>query len=495
MAILSFKDHFSNPKDEKKSKGFSGSKTLKSPSSDKWYQLKYSTKHKKKLFDKAKARLKGRGLIGGSLDHENIAELVIGDAANAMKSVLKGSTDIASPEIDFVGIDKSEEKSKREGIKIASEFIPEFRDLAGVFKKSSNLLKKNEEVRYLKVNFNSNQNQVTKKKKNKKGEILCSVTLGAKALDEKVQKGISDGVAMNAIFGNGDINAGGNMGVQVDKSGKPVNAAILDFGHGFNNLIQGPSRYGGGIAGDNGLLDYLNRDKVLKFPSGSPSKLWRDFEGLVPSEMFVESLKKVSSPEAQKAMQEGIKSSKEKLQNLKKEYESQGVSLDMLEKSLVRLNRNSGNPKVKYNNIDELIDKTASSLENFASKRMEEAKEVAKVMEIQLQIDSHIEQGWEIPKEVSQAYDKLNKNSEGKVAWVKPNAKEPAKVADLAEYVEQKRAELTQSKEQKTSKNSKKVSFAARFGSARKKVTKWAEYIIDRKNSGQSQTKGPKKGS
>lgn len=496
MSMLDFAKHFLNPVSSKNTKGVSGSKTLQSSEGSKWYQVKYSSLNKKKLLEKAKARAKGKGLMVGSLDHENIGELIIGDAAIAMKSVFSGNTDIASPNIDFVSLDPSKPKSQKSGIIIASEFIPNFKDLAGVFR-DKNELKNNEEVRYLKVNFNSNIHKITKRKKNKQGVIQCAVELGGADLSEKVRKGISDGVALNALFGNADVNAGGNMGVQVDEKGNPINAAILDFGHGFNNLIYGPTRFGGGVKGKNGILDFLNREKVLKAPSGGKSKLWRDYEGLVPSETFVESLEKISSTEAKDIMRGGINSAKAKLKELKEHYNDNHVDLGMMEDSLKRLCRNTGNSKIKYKNIDDLIDKTMENLEQFTSKRMDQAKEVAKTMKLQLAIDELAKDPEKTLEAAAAKYYELNgikqNNLAGnlrapnvKIQWVKTDSHNPAKNCTLEEYFKAKQAELNQEQSQE-----KKQGKFTKIGSSIKKaVGKWSSLVVKRSEKARSQDQG-----
>jgi hypothetical protein len=260
-----------------------------------------------------------------------------------------------------------------------------------------------------------------------------------------VQEGISDGIAMNALFGNADVNAGGNMGVQVTRNeAKEItaihNAAILDFGHGFNNLIQGSSLLGGGVKEKNGILDFINRGTVINFPKASKSKLWRDYEGLIPSEMFVSSLKKISGPKVQAKIIEGINSAEKKLLALNEEYREKGADRGLMKASLQRLNRNIGKKNIKYKNMEDLIDKTMNNLYNFCKKRSLEAEKVAKIMDLQLKIGQNLNK----PQELAELKEEFKKISpKGKaIRWVKETEKKPARKMTFDSFVKAKIKDL-----------------------------------------------------
>lgn len=461
-----------------KSGGLSGSVSIDDSKKQK-YQFKFSV-FKKKWKDKPKAYAKG------FTDHENVGELIAGELATSVKKAM--GSHLASPEINFVS-PNPEAKSKQEkrGVNIVSKYLSGFRDMEGLFRDYTSFPKQ-KKIRYLTVDFTKNQNEsgITAKKRKVKDKLQVSrtATLGI-ADNEELKQGLSDGVAMNALFGNVDVNAKGNMGLQTDPVTGKKNVAILDFGHGFNNLItqvtgvQKAFGSGGGLTHENGVLDYINREEVL----GGKSKLWRDYKGLIPSEMFVKSLNKIAASQDQ--MLEGLQSAQKKLHGLSA---SMGKDTQMLEASLQRLNQNIGMDKVQdFKSVDELIDITMSNMQKFTSQRKTEMKEVAQVMDLQLKIDAHIKENpkdTRIPGELAAAYDKLKLGPKGEITWVKSDAKTPAKKANLAEYMKARKAELGVSKEKKTEKTAKRGSWVSKVGNgAKKKITSWVKHVGGRKSA------------
>ena len=218
-------------------------------------------------------------------------------------------------------------------------------------------------------------------------------------LPDTVKQGISDGVAMNALFGNVDVNAKGNFGITglEVKDGKIVkgNAAILDFGHEFNNLIAGSKAFGVGVGHENGILDFINRDKVLKAPRGAKSKLWRDYKGLIPSELFANSLEKIGA--SQKKLLEGVEQAQAKIQAMVGSMEDKSI----LALSLQRLNRNVGKKDVQFNSVDDMIKITMGNLKEFSVKLTTEMKEVAQLMRLKLDIDKEVAQAQKENRDVN----------------------------------------------------------------------------------------------
>lgn len=468
-----------------KSGGLSGSVSIDDSQGQK-YQYKFSVLRKKfwgQTQDHIKSHIKGR------TDHENVGELIAGELASSLKDAM--GNNLASPEISFVAPDpNAKSKDDRKSVNIVSKYMPNFKDMEGFFRQYTGYPKK-KKIRYLKIDFNRKQNNSDITKKTKPGgKVVRTAILGAEDMPQEMKQGISDGVAMNVLFGNIDVNAKGNMGVQLDPKTGEKNVAILDFGHAFNNLITQVTTmqhfsHGGGLRHENGVLDFLNREKIL----GGKPKLWRDYDGLIPSEFFVESLTKMSKSQGQ--MLEGLQNAMQKIQSLSNTMEDKS----MLKASLERLNKNIGIEQIESKNVDELIKETMTNMQGFISQRQEEMKEVAQIMDLQLKIDAHIKENpreTRIPREFATAYDKLKQNSEGKITWVKSDKNKPAKEGNLAEYMAERRAEIGKAatKAKADTKSPKRGGWAKQFSKASSRVTSWAKHFANRKSSRKSQDKG-----
>lgn len=389
-----------------KSGGLSGSASVEDNSKQK-FQFKFSVLLKKSLGQKAKAHAKG------FTDHENVQEVIAGDIARAVASNLKSN--LQSPEIDFVGQNRENTSSKdNKAINIASKYLPDFQDLEGFFKSTHN--DASDKIRHLQLDLDS----ITSKMVGK------DAILGGKDLPDNIKQGIADGMALNALFGNMDVNAKGNMGI-VGANTTDGKAAIIDFGHAFDNLIAGPKAFGGGRKDNNGILDFINRDKVLKTPKGGASKIWRDYKGLIHSEEFVQALNNVGDSKEQ--LQEGLNNGKEKLYSLNDQLEDKSMLID----SLQRMNRNIGAGNVKSYSSDvssseRLIDQTMENLKVYSTKRLGEMKGIAKTIELQRKIDHHIQESknpdqlGSLMKESFALQDK-----DRKISWVRNQDHKPGR--------------------------------------------------------------------
>ncbi|MDF1645808.1 MAG: hypothetical protein P1U61_02345 [Legionellaceae bacterium] len=120
--------------------------------------------------------------------------------------------------------------------------------------------------------------------------------------------------ATAAIFGDHDLNPGNRMVIEQENS--PLEIAIIDFGHAFNDLIHAPSMIGGSIQTPvNPIFDFFNRTSVAGArPGGDISKFWRDYHGFLPSKLLGEALIEVG--ENQVAQQEGLDAAKQEFTTL-----------------------------------------------------------------------------------------------------------------------------------------------------------------------------------
>lgn len=89
-------------------------------------------------------------------------------------------------------------------------------------------------------------------------------------------------LVFSAILGDHDVNPGNLMVVTTDGQSE---IGRIDYGHGFNDLINTAELFGGGLRDQlHPVKDFINRSNVggvNVFKQGSKSKLWRDYQGLV----------------------------------------------------------------------------------------------------------------------------------------------------------------------------------------------------------------------
>lgn len=127
-------------------------------------------------------------------------------------------------------------------------------------------------------------------------------------------KTLAEALAISAIIGDHDVNPG-NMVVMAEKGELPEIGRI-DFGHAFNDLLNAQSQLGGKIRDmENPIFDFFNRNNVAGVPTGSMSKVWRDYNGIVPSNVLGDALIKIGG-EKQAALLTGVEKAKEEFNAL-----------------------------------------------------------------------------------------------------------------------------------------------------------------------------------
>jgi hypothetical protein len=434
-----------------KSGGLSGSLRIKL--GEKLWQYKFS------LFNKKGADWRKSKVKGGT-DHENIGELFSASIGNAISSKKDSNRQdifsINTPEVKFVGLDPEAKKGKNYGISIASKYLDDFKPFSSLLKnipyskikKDKDGNPKTKEISHVTIRFREKGAEDVDFKQMKKSKLHplkeSKIHGYIYVTDSKMQQGICDALALNMLFGNADINSKGNLGKT--KDGK---IGAIDFGHAFNNLIHedgilAKGLGGGGVHHSNGILDFINRDKLL----GGRSKLWRDYEAVIPSEAFAKSLHNMADTKDE--VRKGVQNAYEQMLALAGEYKDKG-NQQMFIDSLQRLNRNVGKEDITdYKNLTDLISKTTDNLEMFATTRCDQMKEVAQMMDLQVEIDKQLKKGTVFPnilKDVQSQYDEIiiDKPVQS-ITWVKTGAKDKPHIGDLSSYINIRQKQLERDK-------------------------------------------------
>ena len=411
--------------------GVTGSKRVKMGGKN--YQLKPSIKDNSFM----------RRVKAGGTDRENYGEVI---SAKMARRVLIVDDFEAVPDVSLV-YDKNKKRTP-----VASKYLEgdKVRTLdAFIQEKSGIVLTGKKHIRF--VDGSKKKGGVNPKKR----EYDISGE-GNAALRKDIARGITGSI----VTGDHDINPG-NF-VVVTKAGKD-RVARIDFGHAFNDLLNAPKFFGGKVRNKNNqVLDFINREKLAGFgynKIGSQSKLWRDYPGMIPTQEMADALKEVSQS---MGLKQGVKDAKaefsELLHVMEANNDKKGVK--HLKESLNAISSNvSGfklDPKLT---AEQTIAAAFFNIERFSQQSQNQMKDVAKLMQMQVEIDKVIEgkkKGIEPSKEqmdqIKATYAELGNSKgiaqkNGKLEWVKTDVKKHAHKGNLESYIKQRGKQLGLNKE------------------------------------------------
>lgn len=277
---------------------------------------------------------------------------------------------------------------------------------------------------------------------------------GQIALQEQSQSfsdGIAKGLALSAALGDHDVNPGNMMFVKdADKEGKyDINAkeriVRIDFGHAFNDLINTLTIFGGGLKDKNNeILDFLNREKVGGVKFGDPSKLWRSYAGMMPSQELASAFKALSEKQGNVAAA---------IEEVRLEFnyiydQCQSKLQTHIQSSLDQIGNSISNGVVEAKAQDSQIGSTGVfqsvfiSIENFVLKNCKDMAYVSKLMQLQVDIDDAIN-----THRLKETFDKIQKNYDEldpkPTTFIKTSASKAAFKGGLDGYISQRKIELT----------------------------------------------------
>ncbi|MDX1916565.1 MAG: Sca4 family protein [Rickettsiaceae bacterium] len=202
-------------------------------------------------------------------------------------------------------------------------------------------------------------------------------------------KDICQSIALSALSGDHDLNPGNLILVSHQKTDqtKELRVARIDYGHGFNDLLfmrKAPK--------DIGIIDYFNRTKLPGFGDAGVSKLWRDYEGFVPSEQLAQALAEVSkNPEKYK---KALKETESNLTNYSGKLEGNPKAQKRFIKEIKKMTKQMEQMGIQINPVDpDPIKNYFAHLDKFYEKRFKEMQQAADLMRAQARVDELILEG------------------------------------------------------------------------------------------------------
>lgn len=281
---------------------------------------------------------------------------------------------------------------------------------------------------------------------------------GEHALNAEQSRQLVRHLVHAARLGDHDINPGNFMLLEDGA------VARIDFGHAVNDLVAGSTHWGGGIRHASRILDFFNRDKLLNSsPGGGDTKLWRDYQGLVPSALLAQ----VLAQEAQAALQDGeairaaLAPIKLQMADLVMRLSERGptdaaarAELGEFMKSMgalaMRLGVDAEIAKQPLSLIDEVFKHLCTFLDVGA-----EMAHAARLCALQVAIDQYLapppdKRDAELRFQIEQRHDRLRRESRGqpwadpgpRTTWMKSNKATPAAVASLGDFIKDREAFL-----------------------------------------------------
>lgn len=240
------------------------------------------------------------------------------------------------------------------------------------------------------------------------------------------KKQLAELMIFSALSGDHDVNLDNFVSAN-------MKLIRIDLGHALNDLIR--FRFpGGGKVSQNRIIDFFNRETVNGIGQRKLSKFWANHEdGLIPSQEMLDALTQFASSKNESKIAQGIGTATEALLQIE-DPETQAKVI----KSLKAIHQTLGGPKVRSKDYGEVLNAFFENLKHFYSQGMADARNAAKIMKLQLQIDQAIQ------KSDNTALTALEeKYAFTPIEWFKTNAEQKAFKGKIANYIAQRRRTLT----------------------------------------------------
>lgn len=470
-SYLSYREHFTGVEGEDRG-GKTGSKALTSNIDTKTYQLKKSIKDS----------TPSRKVKSGWTDRENFGEVI---ASAVAREITNSDNEVELvPKVALVY-----DKEKKRCL-VASRYLNGVKGTLDNYGESKGVeVQKGSHVR---VDLRT---EATTEKHDK-------LYLGGEK-NSQLRRDLSRNIAVSSLSGNHDVNPGNMLVVSTAETDR---IALIDLGHAFNDLLNSSEVFGGDKhdIDTNRILNFFNREHVGGFPRPDESKLWRDYEGIVPSQELADALKEASSLSKKEAIKAGMLEAKryfsDIIDDLSKDPDQNQEVIKHIMTSLVEINNNISKNPITLQSLDntlptnkKILDKIFNNIEYFYNTGQEEMSYVAKLMDLQCKVDKLISQesnkDEKLVEEMRKQYKELVSHhgvvgEEQTITWIKTDKKVLPFVGNLEAYVMHRSIELKKPQEKE-----QKLSFASAIKS------KLSETITDLKHFVPRSTKAPQKGS
>lgn len=348
-----------------------------------------------------------RKLKAGSTDRENFGEVIAATVARSM--LVDERTEEYIPDVSLV-LDKENNKAL-----IASKYIDKYiGTLDEMYDKDVR--------KHIKISF---AEEPTNTENVKKGHLYLG---GNESKNILMRQEIAQALAVSALSGDHDINPGNMIGFK-GKDGE-THVARIDFGHAFNDLLNAPKTFGGVVRNNkNEIIDFFNRPNVAGFPAPNTSKLWRDYESLIPSDELIDALKNVGSKDHVRGLDEA-----------RANFQALWVSADgklrkHIENSLIAINNASGGQNIDLKSDSGIINQVFYNLRQYYTKRKTSMLQAAQLMEMQRDVDKFINGQDNVQlKDLRQQFKEYSKDNKH-VEWLKTSKGSKPFQGTLEEFV------------------------------------------------------------
>lgn len=416
--------------------GVTGSGKVHNKITNKLYQLKKSVK------DAAFAR---KYIQDRQKDHENFGEVIVNSITRSLtKSDVKGNPQVV-PKV-FLVTDK-----ERGRVLAASEYLNNVQGTLDEYANKKDGVKQPEKI----------IKKATKKRKAKIKKEHVKISFLDKSNPEKhkfglagddralLRQDIADGMAINFLSGNHDVNPGNFL---VTKENGLDRARAIDAGKGFNKLLETTESLGGQIRNkDNRILDSLNRETVGHINSKQRvTKLWKDYEGLVPSQELANAFAKMGNAEG---LQQGLEQARINFTALVDQFKDNPKVVKHITRSLEQINKNIDGYQITSNDPKIIINQVCDNINAFYKNGQEQMRDVSKLINLQLDVDKSIKEpnNKELQEKINKSYEELRtkkgiKSGEG-IEWVKTSKDKPAFKGTVQEYIKERTKDLALQKE------------------------------------------------
>lgn len=281
---------------------------------------------------------------------------------------------------------------------------------------------------------------------------------GVLHLSGQASQDVLNNLVERALIADHDVNVGNGMVMEGKLNaveGKRIGQ--IDFGHAFNDLINGfgGKATGGGVRFEkNRILDFFNRETVSGNPfkpGAQDSKLWRDYTGVGPSAGMTEALRSLANNP--KSL-DGLVQAKAAYVGLIADLEDENTpaaaaQLKSQLASLAKISANVGHTILANTAPGDVVQKAFQGLSDFITTGQQEMREVADLSALQTRIESFVanqDPASQIPADIRAEFNEIAptlRTVDGTgLTWMKLEKAVPGFVGSLDSYVASRRAQL-----------------------------------------------------
>lgn len=283
-----------------------------------------------------------------------------------------------------------------------------------------------------------------------------------------LQDNLAEALVNSAIFGDHDVNPSNILAITENGNTRLVR---IDFGHGLNDLLNAPEIMGGRLRNENAMLDFFNRSQVAGV-GGAVSKLWRNYEGMIPSTALINAFRKKAAELSEENLASGKSAVLNEFGSLINALNASNDRMNLvnLKRSLNEIYENLTGTKLSKNlAIEQVLQKTIDKSYEYFAKNCRDCLMLADQMEFQMQVDNYLKTGEALP---TQPMERLG--AQNHMQWIRTDKNSPAFFGTPEKYLEHRsrllnlESNVSEQSMSRTSSSSSTYSFKELFNNVRK---------------------------